>query len=408
MFAYVARQPIFNVARETYAYEILFRNSEQNCFPDISPDEATSRILTATHLSFGLEEITGDKLAYINFHRDTLINHFPTSLDPTKVVIEIVETVEVDDALVNACKHICSLGYSLALDDYNADKKWQALMPFISIIKFDVREMKQERISELVPELKRSNIRLVAEKVETYEEFKRFRDMGFDYFQGYFLARPEIFRHRQLQASKLAMLELLTASAEMELDFDKVEGIIERDTSLTYLLLRFINNPLFNKRNRITSLRHALNYMGEVEVKKFIALLALSNLSEGQPDELLQMSQVRAKYCELISLALREHDNPPTGFLTGLLSLLDAMMEQPMEDLLEKIPVDEKVKAALCGEQNLLKDCLQLVTFFEAAHWVGIKSFALKYNLKQKLLHRYYIESLKWACAMHASARSKS
>ncbi|MCW8091937.1 EAL and HDOD domain-containing protein [Alteromonas sp. ASW11-130] len=404
MFAYIARQPIFDVNREVFAYELLFRDGEKNCFPDIPPDEATSKLLASSHLSLGLEEIVGDKLAFINFHRDTLMYRFPTSLDASQVVIEVLETIKVDNQLVKACKHLRGLGFLLALDDYDSTEKWRPFLPFTSIIKFDITTMSAEEIAKLVPELKERRIKLVAEKIETYSEFEKFKAMGFDYFQGYFLAYPELVRHRTLESSKVTLLELLTASAAIKMDFDRVNAILERDVSLTYLLLRFINNPMFNKRNKITSLKHALTYMGEVEVKKFIALIALANLSEGQPSELLQMSLVRAKFCELVSVALKQNDNPPIGFLTGLLSLLDALMEQPMEGLMKKIPVSEEVKDALCGRQNLLKDCLLLVTHFESANWAGIKKLAAKHELKQSLLHSFYNESIKWGRSMQACA----
>ena len=404
MFAYVARQPIFDVDRNVYAYELLFRVGEDNCFPDVNPDEATSKILTSTHISLGIEEITGDKKAFINFHRDTLMFRFPTSLDASKVVIEVVETVEVDEALVAACKHIRGLGYPIALDDYDMKGKWEAFIPFTSVVKIDITEIAHDKIPALVERFKANRIKLVAEKIETYEEFNKFKEMGFDYFQGYFLAKPEIVRHRKLGPSSLTMLELMALSSQAKLDFDEVNKIIERDPSLTYLLLRFINNPLVNKRNKINSLKHALNFMGEVEVKKFISLLALANLSDGQPTELMQMALVRAKFCELVYMNIHEKDDPLKGFLTGLLSLLDAMMEQRIDDLVDKVPISDDVKDALCGQPGTLRNCLLLSQYFERAKWAGIHKFAAKYDLKQSQLHSYYNEAIKWAKHIHKSA----
>ncbi|GGW82959.1 EAL and HDOD domain-containing protein [Alteromonas halophila] len=407
MFAYVARQPIFNAEREVYAYELLFRNGDNNCFPDIPPDEATSKILTSTHLSLGIEEITGDKPAFINFHRDTLMYRFPTSLDASNVVIEIVETVDIDDELVGACKHIRGLGYPIALDDYDLTGRWEPFLPFTSVIKLDITEVDHAKIADIIPVLKKNKVKVVVEKIETYDEFAKFKAMGADYFQGYFLAKPEIVRHRKLGPSGLTMLELIAASATPKLDFDKVNAVIERDPALSYLLLRFINNPLYNKRHQITSLKHALTYMGEVEVKKFIALLALANLSDGQPNELLQMALVRAKFCELVSVLLKELENPPTGFLTGLLSLMDAMMQQSMDELMQKVPISEPVKQALRGEPNLLRDCLEAVQHFESANWKGIKRFAVKYQIKQTQLHSFYNEAIKWGRQMNSSTAAR-
>lgn len=400
MFAYVARQPIFDVNLDVYAYELLFRDGDKNCFPDINPDEATSKILTSTHLSVGLDEITGGKIAFINFHRESLMYRFPTSLDASKVVIEILEGVEVDEALIKACKHIRGLGYPLALDDFDADEKWRPFLPFVNVVKFDVQEMSEARIRALLPEMKAHKVKLVAEKVETYEEFERFRDLGFDYFQGYFLAKPEIVRHKDVRVSKLTMLELMSVSSGRSFDFDKVNSAIERDVSLTYLLLRFINTPLHNKRYQIKSLKHALTYLGEVEVKKFISLVALANLNDRNPSELLQLALVRAKFCELLSITLHEQENPPTGFLTGLLSLLDAMMHQPMTELLAKVPIDESVKDALCGKSGKLRDCLVLAKQMEIARWGAVRGFSEKHDVKQQLIHGFYNEAMKWAKAI--------
>ena len=400
MFAYVARQPIVDTSQQLYAYELLFRDGEKNCFPNISPDEATSRILAASHLNVGLESVTNGAQAFINFHTDTLLYRFPTSLDPKNVVIEITETVDVSDDLVEACKQINSQGYRLALDDYDLEEKWQVLLPLISIIKFDITTVTDEQIREAVPLLKAHNIKLVAERVETKEQFHYYRQLGFDYFQGYFFARPEVIRHRKMSSSAVNMLELLKESTAAELNIENINTILERDVSLSYLLLRFINNPTVNKRNEITSLKHAMNFMGEQEVRKFIALLSLANLSDGQPGEILSMSLVRARFCELILVAMKDHSKPNSGFLTGMLSLIDTLMEQEMRELVSKLPLPGDVSGALCGENNQLKQCLHLATAFERGQWGIVRAIGTRFGLTQKQLHEIYISALSWAAAL--------
>ena len=406
MFAYVARQPIVDTSQQLYAYELLFRDGEKNCFPNISPDEATSRILAASHLNVGLESVTNGAQAFINFHTDTLLYRFPTSLDPKNVVIEITETVDVSDDLVEACKQINSQGYRLALDDYDLEEKWQVLLPLISIIKFDITTVTDEQIREAVPLLKAHNIKLVAERVETKEQFHYYRQLGFDYFQGYFFARPEVIRHRKMSSSAVNMLELLKESTAAELNIENINTILERDVSLSYLLLRFINNPTVNKRNEITSLKHAMNFMGEQEVRKFIALLSLANLSDGQPGEILSMSLVRARFCELILVAMKDHSKPNSGFLTGMLSLIDTLMEQEMRELVNKLPLPSDVSGALCGENNHLKQCLHLATAFERGQWGIVRAIGTRFGLTQKQLHEIYISALSWAAALQNEVRN--
>ena len=406
MFAYVARQPIVETSQQLYAYELLFRDGEKNCFPNISPDEATSRILAASHLNVGLEAVTNGALAFINFHTDTLLHRFPTSLDPKNVVIEITETVDVSDDLVEACEQINAQGYRLALDDYDLEEKWQVLLPLISIVKFDITTVTDQQIRETVPVLKAHNIELVAERVETKEQFHYYRQLGFDYFQGYFFARPEVIRHRKMSSSAVNMLELLKESTAAELNIENINAILERDVSLSYLLLRFINNPTVNKRNEITSLKHAMTFMGELEVRKFIALLSLANLSDGQPGEILSMSLVRARFCELILVAMKDQSKPNSGFLTGMLSLIDTLMEQEMRELVSKLPLPADVSGALCGENNHLKQCLQLATAFERGQWGIVRAISTRFGLTQKQLHEIYINALSWAAALQNEVRN--
>jgi len=405
MFSYIARQAILDKNKELYSYELLFRDGEQNCFPDISPDEATSKILTDSHLDLGLEDITAGKLAFINFHQDTLLHRFPTSLDPKKVVIEVVETVKPTAELIQACKNIKELGYTIALDDHDFDPKWDPLLPYTDIIKVDIVECDPQILIDNIGKYVGSKIKLVAEKIETIEDFEKYRDMGFDYFQGYFFTRPEIIKQKKLPTSKLSLIELISASSTVEFDIGRVSSIIERDVSLSYKLLRFINNPLVNTSHEISNLRHALNYMGQIEVKKFIALLALANLGDSKPVELIHLSLVRAKFCELIGQAKSLSNNPPTGFLVGLFSLLDALLDQPMQDIVEKLPIGEDIKAALCGDENELRQFLALIKAFESGYWKGVANISKQLSLDLKMTQAFYNESLKWGIAMKHSVR---
>ena len=406
MFTYIARQAILNKNRELHAYELLFRDGENNCFPNIPPDEATSKILTDSHLDLGLEDISAGKPVFINFHQDTLLHRFPTSLDPKKVVIEVVETVEPNVDLVQACKNIKELGYTIALDDHDFDPKWDVLLPYTDIIKIDIVECDEQTLLDNIGKYVASKIKLVAEKIETVQEFEKYRDMGFDYFQGYFFAKPEIIKQKKLPTSKLSLIELIAASTSVDFDLNKVSNIIQRDVSLSYKLLRFINNPLVDKYHAITDLRHALNYMGQIEVKKFIALLALANLGDNKPIELIHLSLVRAKFCDLLGQAKSLSNNPPTGFLVGLFSLLDALLDQPMQDIVEKLPIGEDIKVALCGHKNELRQFLVLIRAFESGHWKGVANISRQLSLDLKMTQAFYNESLKWGIAMKQSVSS--
>jgi EAL and modified HD-GYP domain-containing signal transduction protein len=400
MFSYVARQAILDREKKLFSYELLFRDGIKNCFPDISPDEATSKILTNNHLDVGLEDITDGKLAFINFHQDTLLFRFPTSLDPKLVVIEIVETVELKPELIQACISIKNMGYRLALDDFDFDPRWEPLLPHVYIVKVDIVECNQVLMRQSLARLKQFNIKLVAEKIETIEDFEEYKALGFDYFQGYFFARPEVIRQKSLPTSKLPLLDLISASASTKMDFSRINEIIERDISLSYKLLRFINNPLINKTNQISSLRHALNYMGEIEVKKFIALVALANLGEGKTIELLLLCLVRAKFCEFVGIAKNRALNPPAGFLVGLFSLLNALLDEKMSIIVKRLPIDEELKNALCEVKNELNSYLSLVCAYEVGNWQKIHELCAELDLEVSVIQGFYNDALKWSNAM--------
>jgi EAL and modified HD-GYP domain-containing signal transduction protein len=405
MFAYVARQAILDRKKNLYSYELLFRDGVSNCFPDISPDEATSKILANSHLSLGLDELTNGKLAFINFHEDTLLNKFPTSLEPDKVVIEIVETVKLSQQLVEACIEINNLGYKIALDDHDFDPKWDILIPYIKIVKVDIVECDHQSIVDNIYKFKQAGITLVAEKIETHADFEKYKALGFDYFQGFFFARPEVLKRKQIPTSKMFVIELINASSTPNFDFEKINNIIRRDVSLSYKLLRFINNPMFNKGLQITSLRHALNYMGEVEVRKFIALLALANLGSEKSGELIHTSLIRAKFCDMLGQAEGLSTNSPVGFLLGLFSLLDALLDQKMTDIVEILPIGDEMKTALCGGETHLKEYLSLICAFEAGHWKGIRQIGTTLNIDASKIQSCYNEAIKWGSAMQHAAK---
>lgn len=396
MFAFVARQPILNSEKEVFAYELLFRDGKNNCFPDQlnSPELAAKR--DKDSLKLGLDDISCQKTSFINFNRETLANGLPTSLDPNNVVVEIAKEASSNHGLVDTCKNIKNMGFKIALDDPRLEKESNELLPLIDIVKVDVTQHAYDSIAQALPRLIEANVKLVAEKVDSQKDFATCRDLGFDYFQGYFFSKPESLTQKQLPTSKLSLVELIAESSKASFEIEKINGIIELDVGLSYMLLRFINNPMVNKRHKITSLRHALTYLGEVEIKKFIALLALANLADDKPMELLHLSLVRAKFCDLLAKEKHVGDNPPTGFMVGLFSLLDALLDQKMQDALSQIPVLDEVKFALCGGQNDFYLYLALVRAFESATWLKVKRIADMLQVDQRKLHAIFNEAILW------------
>ncbi len=397
MYCYLARQPIFDAKRQLHGYELLFRDGESNAFPNINADEATSKLITEHHLFTGVEKITGGHKAFINFSADTLIHHFPTSIDPNSMVIEVLETVPISTELLTACRELHRMGYQLALDDHDFDPKWDIFLPYVSIIKVDVRQFNILQISKYIHRVKHHNITLLAEKVETQDEFEKLRTLGFALFQGYFFARPEMLKHKKLASSKLNLMLLIAESSQRELNFEKLSGICERDVGLSYKLLRFVNSASYGRGQSIGSLKHAMIYLGEAELKKFVALLALANLSESGPNELLNMSMTRARFCDRLAAANGDPDNPPAAFLTGLFSLVDAMLEQPLPELLEELPLLDDIKAALLHQHGQLGMYLQFARAFEAGDWQQQEVLSQQLQHQVGNLSELYLDSVFWA-----------
>lgn len=396
MYCYLARQPILDQQRQLYGYELLFRDGESNAFPNINADEATSKLLTDHHLFLGVEKIAGGHLAFINFSADTLIHHFPTSLDPKSVVIEVLETVPISETLLQACRDLHRLGYQLALDDHDFDSKWDIFLPYVSVIKVDIRQFNMLEISKFIRRISHYQVTLLAEKVETQDEFEKLKSMGFTLFQGYFFARPEMLKHKKVASSKVNLMLLIAEASKQKLDFDKLSTICEKDVGLSFKLLRFVNSSSFGRGKAIGSLKHAMIYLGDPELKKFIALLALANLAESSPDQLLVMSMVRARFCDQLAQLSGDPTNPPAAFLTGLFSLVDAMLEQPLQDVLQELPLLDEIKLALLKTEGRLGKYLSIAIAFEQGQWSLQQKYAGHFP-QDPPLSEVYLECINWA-----------
>ncbi|MEW9798854.1 EAL and HDOD domain-containing protein [Alteromonas sp. CYL-A6] len=405
MFAFIAREPILDKQKEVFAYELIFRDGKNGTYPEEMDPQKVKYIAEHFH-PLGLDDICGEKTSFINFSSETLISRFPTSLNPETVVVELAENPLDQSGLMEACKHIKQLGFKLAIDDPMMISGQHDIFPLIDVVKVDVSQARYEIIQKNIPRFLDANVKLVAEKVNTQEDFKACDELGFDLFQGYFFAQPTARILKQLPASKLNLVDLIGESSSARFDIDRINQIIERDAALSYLLLKFINNPTINKRHKINSLRHALTYMGEVEIKKFIALLSLANLGDDKPLELIHMSLVRAKFFDLLSQARKMHTNPPIGFLVGLFSLLDALLDQDMTAILKQLPLSDDVSDALLGKSDEFNAYLSLARAFEGALWMNVIKQSKALNIDQKQLHGIYNQAIVWGNGVRSAISS--
>jgi len=394
-YSYVARQPIFDSERNAVAYELLFRDGPKNTFPDIEAEQATSRLLSDQFLSVHYQSL-GKKRGYVNFPYQSLINQIPELFPSNSIVVEILEDCEPTDELLHAIKELYKKGYTLALDDFVPSSDWLRFLPFISIIKFDIRAIPIGKAAFFIAKLKKSKIQFLAEKVETYEEFKQAKDVGFTLFQGYFFAKPEMVQQRAIEPSLITVVQLCKEIANTEINYSEIERLISTDVSLSYKLLRYVNSSSLIS-SEIKSFKQALIYLGEDRLKKFVALVAVSSTNDDKPNSLYALSISRARQCELLARQSKGKIDTSLAFLTGLFSLLDSLLDQTIETILESIPVDQSIKNALLDGTGDLGKLIQLVRAFERAKWDDVVTARRSLEIQEDQVADCYHQSQAWA-----------
>jgi len=397
MKVYVARQPIFKKNKKLYGYELLFRGGMSNAFPDIDGDTATSKLLSNSYFNIGMDQLTGGKVAFINFTQDLLVRKIPMMFPIDNMMVEILEDVNPNKEFVNACLDIFKAGYAIALDDFVFKEELKPLIKLAQIIKIDFMLTPIEEIKQLVNMLKGSKIKFLAEKIETYDEFKTALSMGFTYFQGYFFSKPEILSGEEITPSKITLLQIVGEANKKDCNFDKLEKLINRDVSISYKLLRYINSAFFKRACEISTIKHAIVLLGEKEIKRFISLVATAELASDKPDELVRTSIIRARFCELLGLNSRNGADVSELLLMGLFSLIDAMLDKTRENIMQNLPLSKNIKQALIETKGELVDYLKFVSYYETANWDPCGSIISKIRVDEDKIPEFYQDAVNWA-----------
>jgi EAL and modified HD-GYP domain-containing signal transduction protein len=393
----IARQPIFNFNRRLFAYELLYRGVKNLSLTNIGGERATTALLTGAFLTEGLQKISNNKPCFINFTEELLLTDIVGNFSKNKIIIEILEDVRPTAEVINACRKIKKEGYILALDDFVFHQKLSPLIELADIIKFDIQLTPVDTIHKALHYLSRYDIELLAEKVETHEEFKKAVKLGFTYFQGYFLEKPEILRIKELEASHVHLLTLIAEISKREISIGKLTQIITADVSLSYKLLRYINSAYFYLIKRVESITHAITYLGEDELRRFVTLVAISELASKRPKEIIRLVTIRAKFCEQLGLHSGWLTNPDELFLLGLFSLLDAMLESPMEVILEKVPVSDEIKQALNSQTGPLAPFLKTAVHYEKGQHESYLQTLEQLDIDTKDIHKLYLDAVAYA-----------
>lgn len=409
MKSYVARQPIFNSRKHVVAYELLYRESEKNFFPfGIDPTKATTKVIVNYFLDTKIEEITEQKPALVNFNLESL--KLIKNLIPSKeIIIEILETEEPTEELYQIVREMFHKDYIFALDDFVYDEKWLRFVPFVRLIKFDIQKTSLDTIKPIIEKIKntKKTVKILAEKVETYEEFQKAKELEFDFYQGYFFSKPEMLVNSALPSSYPILMSLYKECLNEEINIKKITDIFQRDVSLSFKLFNYINNPcIFSLKNTINTIKEALIYMGEVKLKQFVFLIVTAELSYKKPPALIALATHRAKFCELLAQHSSLHNLSEKAFLIGLFSVLDAILDKDMETILKDLNLEIEMKKALIQKIGIYSAFLKIAINYEQANWDVVDLLCEQIEVSKDKIKELYNKAVNWE-STHIDAITK-
>ncbi len=400
MYVHIARQPIFNVHKQLFAYELLFRQTLGLRLGELSGERATSSLLSTSFLTEDIDRIAGTRPCFVNFTEDLLVRGVPGAFPSDRIIVEVLEDVQPSPEVIAACRDLRDRGYLLALDDFVFNDTLLPLIELAGIIKIDYRLTPAAEIEALICRLAPYRLKFLAEKIETYQEFEHARDLGCHYFQGYFFARPQSLRLREVSSLKVTQLRLLAEINRPSLSAAKLERIISADVAIAYKLLRFINSVYFSLVRKVESIRRAIIYLGETEVRRFVMLVIVSNLAADKPEELLRLSVVRARFCELLATRGTYAAHSAELFLVGLFSLLDAILDAPLEATMAALPVAVEVKEAIVGRTGPLAFFLEAVVAWEEARAQDCPPHWQRMGVDGEEVKELYLEAIRFAALL--------
>lgn len=398
---FVARQAILNKEKVTLGYELLYRNSLDNFYTGESPEQSTSQIIFQNHIMGSIEELCMNKLAFINFDQKSLLAKLPLFLDKKNVVIELLETLDVIPDIIDVVSELFTKGYKIALDDYNFSEQWDSLIPYVSFIKIDREDISIERIQSLINSklVKKYNIKVLVERVETEEQFNTLKSIGVDYYQGYFFHKPEIKLGCYIEPGKLNLLSLFVEINKPCIEFNAISEIISHDVALVSGVLKLVNLKSEKNRIPINSVKQAVTFLGADKIKQFVAVIAMSRLSSDSVSELLLESITRAKMMELLSTYKYFSSIKQYAFMVGLLSNISAILECPLSKIILDLPLAKEIIDALLEQKGLLYEALELSKYFERS--IKIANVENTYGISEDDLLNEYHNALKWCSSIY-------
>jgi len=387
----LSRQPIYGANTALAGYELLFRDSDSDKARIRDEDEATAQVVMNTFMEIGLNKAVGPHLAFINVSKNFLLSDFCEALPAKRIVLELLDPVEVDSKLINRVDELVSKGYKIAVGEFVFGEKYRPLLSRVSIIKFDLLQEDWRAIQSNLSSIGSSRIKCAAERIETSNQFNICREVGFDYYQGYYFSRPEFVRASRLPLSRLVTLRLIGKLNDPELKIDELEQVIRQDLSLSYKLLRFVGSVGCAVSGQIHSIRHAVVLTGIARLRVWAALILFSGI-EPKMSDLTVTAVARARMCEKLGEALKE-DHHDQFFLVGLFSALPAVLNQPLQDILESLCLSPEINDALLHHTGIFGEVLKCVLAYERRDWYYVRCG----NLASDTIRDAYVKAMAWS-----------
>lgn len=394
----LVRQPIFSAGGQVEAYQLLTRSDTLlEVFSSLDETVAASKLLADTFLDMDVWSLTGGLPAYLRFPSELLMNEVPAALPPDIAVLQLTDDAAPTAELVAVCEQYRAMGYTLALGGLSDRDNRPRLREVVDIVKVDVgrtTDVLQERILE---EARAAGRRVVAENVDTREQEAAARLLGYDAFQGRFFQQPSTVRSQRVAGSRATYLQLLALANAPVIDFHEVADLIKRDVSLAWKFLNYINSAFFGWKREIESIERGVVMLGETGVRRWVSLVAVGELGDSTPQSLAVDAVCRARWSERIVERLPDGPRPLSGFLVGMFSLLDAMLDQPMDEILGHVSVSDEVRDALLDGQGTLGAVLDLIVAHERGDWDTVEGRAAAVGVEPSQLTAIYLEALSWA-----------
>lgn len=388
---FVGRQPIYSRQLGVVAYELLFRTGGANDAQGLDGERATSQVALNAFLELGLDAIVGRKRAFINLTRAFILNDFAAAFPAERVVLEVLEGLPIDGSFLDALRGLAGRGYTIALDDFEYRDDTAPLLDVADIVKLDVLALGHPGLLDTVERLRRHDLKLLAEKIETHEDFALCRELGFDFYQGYFFCQPDVVRGQRSPANRLAVMRLLATLQNPTIEFHELEEIIVQDVSLSYKLLRLINSAFYARPQRVQSIRQGLMLLGTRRITTWASLIAMSGITD-KPQELMVTALVRARMCELLAEA--RGDAGSEGFFSvGLLSVLDALLDAPMPEILKSLPLAEDIECGILFQEGIAGETLHCVLAYERGRWDEVRLE----GISRGAITDAYLNAISWA-----------